>query len=122
MGETFFFDEAALDDRLHPIDRFVGFFFDVAYLGAKVLPAPGAACRAVVRADGCAGFRELLKVKTVPFDGTTDGTDLSDQQDEIGPEIRLSFRATFAPLKSVLSGKSVVYSVFVFSLRRVNIE
>jgi len=55
-------------------------------------------------------------MKTLPFDGTTDGTDLSDQQDEIGPEIRLSFRATFAPLKSALSGKSVVYSVFVFSL------
>jgi len=30
----------------------------------------------------------LLKVKTLPFDGTTDATDLSDQQDEIGPEIR----------------------------------
>jgi len=30
-----------------------------------------------------------------------------------------SFRATFAPLKSVLSGKSVVYSVFVFSLRYI---
>jgi len=64
----------------------------------------------------------VLKVKTLPFDGTTDGTDPSDQQDEIGPEIRLLFRATFAPLKSVLSGKSVVYSVFVFSLSKVEVE